>query len=104
MEALSTLQGGAHRGATGGRGGGKYEAEPRQDAGDEPGGCGTVLFVRAGAGDLVHGAEPQPAARQPAVDRGDAKRQHAMPQRRLDMADAFAKLVKNSGVSRMGHA
>jgi hypothetical protein len=39
----------------------------------------------------VHGAEREAAARQGAIERGDAKRQHAMPGGPLDMADAIAK-------------
>jgi len=68
-----------------------YLGDPPGDAGGEPGHGGAVFLVGAGAENFVHRAERQPATRQDAVDRGNLKRQHPMPQRAwpLDPADAI---------------
>src|SRR5580700_11516792 len=62
-----------------------------EDAGDKAGSGGAILLIAALPKDLVHGAEREAAARQGAVDRREAKGQHAMPRRRLDLPDPIAK-------------
>jgi hypothetical protein len=72
-------------------------AEPGEDAGSKTRGSGAVFLVAAFSDDLVHGAEREPAARQGAIDRGDAERQDAMPGRLLDLSDALAKRAEAGG-------
>jgi hypothetical protein len=49
----------------------------------------------------VHRAVHEPAARQDAVDRGDAEGQHAMPRRLLELPDPVAKRCE-TGRTRYG--
>src|SRR5439155_14220471 len=77
-------------------------AEPGEDGGGKPCGGGAVLLVAALPEDLVDGAEREPAAGQRAVDRGDAKRQDAVADRRLDLADALAQRGEGGGGAGAG--
>jgi len=65
--------------------------QPGEDGGGETCRGGAVFLVAADAGYLVHGAERKAAARQGAVERGDAKRQHTMAGVLLDMPDLVAQ-------------
>src|SRR5437588_7372402 len=66
-------------------------AEAGEEAGDKAASGGAVLLVAIDAKDLVHRAQGETAARQRAVDRGDAERQDAMACWLLDMPDSLAE-------------
>ena len=66
-------------------------AEAGEEAGDKAASGGAVLLVAIDAKELVHRAQGETAARQRAVDRGDAERQDAMACRLLDMPDSLAE-------------
>src|SRR5436190_5048102 len=70
--------------------------EAGQDAGGKAGWRSAVFLVAALTQDLVHGAQCQTAARQGAIDLGDAERQHAMPgcRRMLDPPNPIAQFRK----------
>jgi hypothetical protein len=69
------------------------------DRGGKPRGGRTVLLIGAGAADFMQRAQGQPAARQSAVDRGDAKRQYAV-MRRIRLFDAPDAVLQIDEVSR----
>jgi hypothetical protein len=66
-------------------------AEAGEEAGDKAASGSAVLLIATDAEDLVHRAQGKAAARQRAVDRGDAERQDAMACRLLDMPDSLAQ-------------
>jgi hypothetical protein len=72
-------------------------AEPRQDAGGEPGSGGAVFLVAGGTDDLMQGPERQPAARQGRIDRVCPERQHTMPRRLFQTPDMVAERGQGGG-------
>ena len=70
------------------------------DAGGKPSTSGAVFLVDAGPEDFVQRAQRQTAARQEAVDRGDAEREHPVAQRvrTLDPPDAVLQGDKASSI------
>ncbi len=84
---LPRKRGRAREGAEHGRTTKRASTKPGEDGGGETCCGGAVFLVAAGAGYFVHGTEREAAARQGAIERGDAEGQHAMPDGLLDMPD-----------------
>jgi len=76
--------------------------QPGEDGGGETCRGGAIFLVAADAGYFVHGAEREAAARQGAVESGDAKRQHTMAGGLLDMPDAIAQRCQAAAVAAGG--
>jgi hypothetical protein len=69
-------------------------ADSPDDAGGKSGRGRGILLIRPGAEDFMQRAQGQPAFRQSAVDRRDAKRQRAVRPRRaaFDAPDALLQI------------